>query len=74
MLIGPSPTLEIEIFIDKFFCNGCGNCIDQCSMGVFKMDDGIIVVSSEYSCIGCFKCQNFCPVSAIQPRIIMRVS
>ena len=74
VLIGPSPKLEMEIYIDELFCNGCESCIDQCSMGVFKMDGGRAFVDNEYICVGCFKCQNFCPMNAIQPRMVMRVS
>ena len=74
VLIGPSPSLQMEIYIDLLFCNGCANCIDQCTMGVFKMEGDQASVDNEYICVGCFKCQNFCPMSAIQTRIVMRVS
>jgi len=43
-------------------------------MGVFKMDGDLAFVDNEYICVGCFKCQSFCPTNAIQPRIVMRVS
>jgi NAD-dependent dihydropyrimidine dehydrogenase PreA subunit len=74
MLIGPSPRLEMEIYVDTSFCDGCAHCIDECSMGVFKIVGGKALVENEYICVGCFKCQNFCPMNAIQPRIVMRVS
>jgi ferredoxin len=72
--IVPSPTLLMEIFVDRIFCNGCGVCVDLCSMGVFRIVNHKAEPFRAYLCVGCFKCREFCPSAAIAPRWIMRVS
>jgi len=76
MEVSPSPTLLMEVYIDRIFCNGCGICVDMCSMGVFEMNHHTHKADAtrHYLCIGCFKCRDFCPTRAITPRWIMRVS
>ncbi len=74
MLTIPSPTIQMEVYIDHIFCNGCGDCEKKCSMGVFEMKHGKAHATHENICIGCFHCQAFCPTKAIAPRWIMRVS
>jgi NAD-dependent dihydropyrimidine dehydrogenase PreA subunit len=65
-------SLFIEIYVDPFMCTGCGTCVDQCSMGVFEMQEKIAEPVRGNSCIGCFQCKNFCPTGAIQTRWVMR--
>lgn len=74
MLIGPPPTLLMEVYIDPLMCTACGECVRQCSMGVFDLEDHTARAAHPDTCIGCFKCREFCPGMAIQPRWIMRVS
>ncbi|MDD1713133.1 MAG: ferredoxin family protein [Methanoregulaceae archaeon] len=74
MLTIPPPTIQMEVYIDRIFCNGCGECEKQCSMGVFKIVKGKAQAVHENICVGCFQCQSFCPTKAIAPRWIMRVS
>ena len=31
-------TLFIDIWVDPGLCIGCGECVTQCTMGVFEMD------------------------------------
>jgi len=66
----------MEVCIDRLFCNGCGVCIEMCSMGVFSMNSKTqrAEVTRGYLCIGCFQCRTFCPTKAITPRWVMRVS
>lgn len=64
----------MEVYIDRIFCNGCGKCVDLCSMGVFKMNRNKAEPTFAYLCVACFLCRDFCPTKAIQPRWIMRVS
>jgi NAD-dependent dihydropyrimidine dehydrogenase PreA subunit len=74
MEISPSPTILMEVYIDRIFCNGCGKCVDLCSMGVFKIVNKKAEAARAQVCIGCFKCRDFCPTHAIAPRWVMRVS
>lgn len=76
MEITPSPTLLMEVYIDRIFCNGCGTCEEMCSMGVFQVNHHTHKAEAirPHLCIGCFKCREFCPTQAIAPRWIMRVS
>lgn len=71
MLISPI-SVFIEVYVDKPHCNGCGSCVDQCSMGVFRIDEEKAEPVQSQACIGCFKCLDFCPEKAIQTRWIMR--
>ena len=65
-------SLFIEVYVDAGACIGCGTCVDQCSMGVFRMHEKVADPVNGNSCIGCFECKNFCPTGAIQTRWIMR--
>jgi Indolepyruvate ferredoxin oxidoreductase, alpha and beta subunits len=71
MLISPI-SVFIEVYVDTPLCNGCGDCVDQCSMGVFRIYEEKAEPVQSQACIGCFKCLSFCPVNAIQTRWIMR--
>jgi 2-oxoglutarate ferredoxin oxidoreductase subunit delta len=72
--VGPSPTILMEVYVDRIFCNGCGLCVDLCSMGVFTLVEMKAEPIRVHLCIACFKCKEFCPSHAIAPRWIMRVS
>jgi formate hydrogenlyase subunit 6/NADH:ubiquinone oxidoreductase subunit I len=65
-------SLFIEVYVDGSLCIGCGTCVEQCSMGVFKMNDEVADPVNSHTCIGCFQCKNFCPNNAIQTRWVMR--
>lgn len=64
----------MEVYVDRGFCNGCGICLDSCSMGVFELVHNKAEPTRANLCVACFKCRDFCPQKAIQPRWIMRVS
>ncbi|MFA5296183.1 MAG: 4Fe-4S dicluster domain-containing protein [Methanoregulaceae archaeon] len=64
----------MEVYVDRIFCNGCGTCVDLCSMGVFQMAGKWAEPFRQHLCVACFRCRDFCPTKAIAPRWIMRVS
>jgi NAD-dependent dihydropyrimidine dehydrogenase PreA subunit len=66
--------LFIDIWVDPGLCIGCGECVTQCSMGVFEMDGNNAFPMHREICVGCFKCLEFCPNHAIQTRWILRVA
>jgi ferredoxin len=54
--------------VDKDLCAGCGECMDVCPNGVFRLDEekGIIEVAEPLNCVVlCDKCAGFCPVEAL---------
>jgi NAD-dependent dihydropyrimidine dehydrogenase PreA subunit len=73
VLGAPPTTIQVEIYIEPSYCTNCGTCVDLCSMGVFGVDgDSRILPVHSDICVGCFKCREFCPENAIQPRWIVR--
>lgn len=49
--------------IDREKCTGCGECVEQCPVGVVKLVDGKAVVTEE--CNYCTDCETLCPSGAI---------
>ncbi len=53
------------VHIDQEKCNGCGNCVDACPMGVFALiEERATCVASE-DCMICKMCETLCPNLAI---------
>lgn len=53
--------------LDEQLCDGCGICVADCPMDVFKLDPvthRAVVVYSE-DCWDCFLCRDICPRKAI---------
>ena len=53
--------------IDPDLCNGCGICINVCSMDVIRMDDDSkkAVIKYPEECMCCAFCEYECPEKAI---------
>ncbi len=53
--------------IDENLCNGCGICVDDCSMDVFRLDEAIKKAYIKYGrdCMTCYMCEMVCPTKAI---------
>ena len=63
MSIGSIP-LRFKVEIDPELCMLCGRCVDNCSYGVYRMEDGRIRINSR-NCVACHRCTAFCPRDAI---------
>jgi ferredoxin-like protein FixX len=55
------------IKIDPEKCTGCGRCIIICVMNLWKLRDGIAILSEDYQskCLECASCYQVCDSDAI---------
>lgn len=63
MIIGSRP-LKFQVMVDHDQCMLCGRCVDNCSYGVYRLEDGKIRINSR-NCVACHRCLSQCPRDAI---------
>lgn len=63
MIIGSRPT-KFQIYVDKNQCMLCGRCVDNCSYGVFRLEQDHIITNTR-NCVACHRCISQCPRDAI---------
>jgi NAD-dependent dihydropyrimidine dehydrogenase PreA subunit len=51
--------------VNKEKCNGCEECVDACTVGVYEMKNGKAVPINAEKCIGCEICIEVCKRNAI---------
>jgi len=51
--------------IDETKCDGCGLCVDLCSLGALALRDGKAVVVDPEACLYEGVCEDICPQGAI---------
>lgn len=50
-------------------CTGCGECVNICPVGVYKMgDNGKTDPYQAGECVGCMSCVEVCPDKCIEVR------
>lgn len=64
--------------IDYEQCNGCGICVENCMMDVFRMDEKTKkpVITYPEDCAVCYVCETDCPASAITvtPEVVAEIA
>lgn len=53
------------VTIDSEKCDGAGECVNNCPVEVFKIENGKCVVVQGDLCEGCETCVSVCPTGAI---------
>lgn len=53
--------------IDEELCNGCGICLESCSMDVIRLDEVTekAFIAFGDDCATCYMCEMDCPTDAI---------
>ena len=57
--------MSFKVSLDKEKCNGCEECLEACTSGVFEMRNGKSVPVNANDCIGCQSCVEICEQHAI---------
>ena len=57
--------MGFSVSLDKEACNGCEECLEACTTGVFEMRNGRSVPAHPDECIGCESCVEICEQNAI---------
>ncbi len=52
--------------IDPDKCNGCGDCIEQCPVGIVTLVNGKATIVRPQDCNYCTDCETLCPSGAIR--------
>ncbi|MBI4285732.1 MAG: 4Fe-4S binding protein [Chloroflexi bacterium] len=52
--------------IDTSKCISCGNCVEECPVGIVTLVDGKAVITNPEACSYCTECESFCPSAAIR--------
>ncbi len=54
------------VSIDLDLCDNEQLCEAICPEGVFRIEDGTVIVAAPSACTLCFKCAENCPAGAIE--------
>lgn len=54
-----------NVNVDNDKCVGCGECVDNCPVEVYEMQDGKSVPVNVEECLGCETCVEVCEQNAV---------
>jgi len=54
----------MRMYVDKEICNGCGECLEVCSVAAISLKRGKAEIDTN-TCLACGSCTQVCPVNAI---------
>jgi ferredoxin len=57
--------MAFKVTVDREKCNGCEECLEACTAGMFRMQGKKACVSPAGECMGCETCVGVCEEDAI---------
>jgi NAD-dependent dihydropyrimidine dehydrogenase PreA subunit len=57
--------MGFTITVDREKCNGCEECLEACTVSVFRIQGGKAVPIPEAECMGCESCIGVCEENAV---------
>ena len=57
--------MGFDVKLDKEKCNGCEECLEACTAGVYEMRQGKASPVNAKDCVGCLSCVEICEQEAI---------
>ncbi len=57
--------MAYKVTVEGRRCNGCEECLEACTVGMFRMQNGKALPVEDKECMGCESCVGACEESAI---------
>jgi NAD-dependent dihydropyrimidine dehydrogenase PreA subunit len=57
--------MAFRVTVDGRKCNGCEECLEACTAGMFRIENARAVPVSDRECLGCESCMGVCEEHAI---------
>jgi len=57
--------MAYQVTVDRKKCNGCEECLEVCTVGLFRMHNGKAALLPGRECMGCQTCVGVCDENAI---------
>jgi NAD-dependent dihydropyrimidine dehydrogenase PreA subunit len=57
--------MAYRVTVEGRKCNGCEECLEACTVGLFRMHNGKAVAAEDKECMGCESCMGVCDGNAI---------
>jgi NAD-dependent dihydropyrimidine dehydrogenase PreA subunit len=57
--------MGFKVKVNQEKCNGCEECLEACTSGVFEIRNGKSTPAKTKDCVGCLSCVEICEPGAI---------
>ena len=57
--------MAYKVTVEGRRCNGCEECLEACTVGMFRMQNGKALPVEDKECMGCESCVGVCDENAI---------
>jgi NAD-dependent dihydropyrimidine dehydrogenase PreA subunit len=57
--------MAFKVTVDRAKCNGCEECLEACTVGMFRMQNDKASPVVDMECMGCESCVGVCDENAI---------